>query len=367
MYVFIAFCAIILIQFLFYIFFYLKFSNKSFTSKNRNYSPISVIICAKNEAKNLAENLPFIAKQNYPSFEIVLVDDFSTDNSLEIMEQFQRNFSSKNCTITITSPNKNLREGKKNALSAGIKTAKHEYLLLTDADCKPNSEFWISSLSENFSNEKAIVLGYGAYQKIENSFLNKIIRFETLLTALQYFSYANIGKAYMGVGRNIAYKKEQFVKINGFEKHENILSGDDDLFINEIATKTNVVTCLSANSFTISKPETVFKNWIKQKRRHITTANYYKPNHQILLGLFYLSQISFWILACTLLILSIYPAATIILIVLRFILWYATILKSANQLQEKDLIRYAPLYEFSIIFIQLYLFIRNLISAPKNW
>jgi len=184
---------------------------------------------------------------------------------------------------------------------------------------------------------------------------------------LQYFSYANIGKAYMGVGRNIAYKKEQFIKINGFEKHENILSGDDDLFINEIATKTNVVTCLSANSFTISKPETVFKNWIKQKRRHITTANYYKPNHQILLGLFYLSQISFWILACTLLILSIYPAATIFLIVLRFILWYATILKSANQLQEKDLIRYAPLYEFSIIFIQLYLFIRNLISAPKNW
>lgn len=367
MFIFITFCAITLIQILFYTFFYLKFSDKSPVSENRPLVPISVIICAKNEAENLAENLPFIAKQKYFRFEIVLVDDFSTDNSLEIMQQFQKDYASENCTIVITSPKKNIRKGKKNALTAGIEKASNKHLLLTDADCKPNSEFWIATMATKFSEEKTIILGYGAYQKIENSFLNKIIRFETLITALQYFSYANIGKAYMGVGRNIAYKKEEFEKVNGFDNHDNLLSGDDDLFINQIATKTNVATCLEPNSFTISKPEIVFKKWLKQKRRHITTANHYKSSHQTALALFYISQISFWILAVLLLLLLIYPIATIFLIVLRFVLWYAAILKSAKQTQEKDLIRYAPLYEFSIIFIQLYIFIRNLISPPKHW
>jgi cellulose synthase/poly-beta-1,6-N-acetylglucosamine synthase-like glycosyltransferase len=367
MFIFITFCAITLIQLLYYTFFYVKFSDKTSLSENKALLPISIIVCAKNEADNLAKNLPLLAKQNYPKFEIVLVDDFSTDNSREIMQQFQQDFSTKNCSILITSPEKNIRKGKKNALTTGIKLANYEHLLLTDADCKPNSEFWISSMAEKFSSEKTMVLGYGAYQKIENSTLNKIIRFETLLTAIQYFSYANLGKAYMAVGRNIAYKKEEFQKVNGFKNHENILSGDDDLLLNQMANKKNVATCLSPNSFTISKPETSFKNWIKQKRRHITTANHYKACHKISLALFYISQITFWILAVLSLLVSNYLAATIFLIVSRYILWYAAISKSARRLEEKDLIRYAPIYEFSIIFIQLYIFMRNLISPPKHW
>lgn len=367
MYIFILFCVVTFIQLLFFSFFYYKFSSDLSVSTPSESHPISVIICAKNEAKNLAENLPLIAKQKYPDFEIVLVDDFSSDNSLNIMQQFQKDFSSENCSIVIISPEKNVQKGKKNALTAGIKISSNENLLLTDSDCKPNSELWISTMAKEFSQEKTIILGYGAYQKIENSFLNEIIRFETLMTAMQYFSYAHIGKAYMGVGRNIAYKKEEFHKVNGFEKHYDILSGDDDLFINQIATKKNVATCLETNGFTTSKPETNFKNWIRQKRRHIATANQYKLDHQISLGLFYLSQISFWILGFYLLFWSNFKMLTLSLMFLRFIPWYAAILKCAKQLQEKDLIRFAPYYEFSIIFIQLYIFIRNLISSPKHW
>ena len=209
MYIFILFCVVTFIQLLFFSFFYYKFSSDLSVSTPSESHPISVIICAKNEAKNLAENLPLIAKQKYPYFEIVLVDDFSSDNSYNIMQQFQKDFSSENCSIVIISPEKNVQKGKKNALTAGIKISSNENLLLTDSDCKPNSELWISTMAKEFSQEKTIILGYGAYLKIENSFLNEIIRFETLMTAMQYFSYAHIGKAYMGVGRNIAYKKEE--------------------------------------------------------------------------------------------------------------------------------------------------------------
>jgi len=367
MFLIITFCTITIIQILYYLFFYLKFSGKTYNSENKSNLPVSIIICVKNEAKNLVVNLPFFAEQNYFSFEIILVDDFSTDNSLEIMLQFQRDFTSKNISIIVISPDKNILKGKKNALSTGIKKAKHEYILLTDADCKPNSSNWIREMISQFSEEKTIVLGYGAYQKNENSYLNKIIRFETLMTALQYFSYANIGKAYMGVGRNIAYKKNEFFKAFGFENHRHIISGDDDLFISEIATSKNIATCIIPTSFTTSEPKNNFKDWINQKRRHITTANHYKPWQQFSLGIFYFSQISFWILAITLILLLIHPIATIFLVFLRLMIWYLAIHKSAKQLQEKDLTRYALLYEFSLIFIQLYIFIRNLISPPNQW
>lgn len=154
---------------------------------------------------------------------------------------------------------------------------------------------------------------------------------------------------------------------NGFEKHANIISGDDDLLINQMATSKNVAICFHRNSFTISEPKLNLKNWISQKRRHIATATHYKLFHQFFLGLFYLSQMLFWISAVLLIILKINPELTIILILFRFIIWYLAIGKSAKKLQEKDLMPFAPLYEFSLIFIQLYIFIRNLISPPKHW
>lgn len=366
MFIFITFCIVTLIQILFFSFFFFYFLG-TISSRARKYFPVSIIICAKNEAKNLVRNLPFIAQQNYPNFEIVLVDDFSTDDSMEIMEHFKRNFSTKNVTIKILRAPKSSSKGKKNALSWGIQNASHNYLLLTDADCRPNSNDWIGEMVSQFSDKKTIVLGYGAYHKIKNSMVNKIIRFETLLTAMQYFSYAKAGKTYMGVGRNIAYKKEIFFMANGFEKHANVISGDDDLFINQMATSKNMAICLHPNGFTISEPKLNLKNWITQKRRHISTATQYKLFHQFSLGIFYLSQILFWTGAILLLLLNVNPAITIILILFRFIIWYLAISKSAKKLQEKDLIRLAPFYEFSLIFIQLYIFIRNLISPPKHW
>jgi len=366
-YLFITFVVIFCIQLIFYLLIFGSFAFfKNKPTKNSLKQPISVLICAKNEAENLAENLPSLLKQSYNNFELILINDCSRDNTLKVMKQFKKE-SKIPIKIVDVSANEQFWGSKKYALTLGIKAASYEHLLFIDADCKPVSEHWISEMAYNFSNKHQLILGYGAYKKIEKSFLNKLIRFETLLTAIQYFSYSKIGIPYMGVGRNLAYTKSLFFSINGFVKHLKIKSGDDDLFINQVGTKQNTINCFSPNSFTESHPKTTFKEWIQQKRRHISTASYYKPLHKLLLGTFFSSQLLFWILS--LLLLSfLYKWQIIIgLIFIRFLIQYLIIGNSAKKLNEKDLVLYAPFLELFLIITQLFIFIKNLISKPKHW
>ena len=212
-----VFIAVILLQICYYIIFgQLAFAKKQYLPKNN--LEVSVIICARNEAENLQSNLESILTQNHSHFEVIVVNDASIDNSLNILKSFQK----KNKRLKVIDiENTSVYHGnKKNAITKGVEGASFENLIFTDADCQPISNDWISEISAHFSNRKSIVLGYGAYKKIKNSFLNKIIRFETLLAATQYFSYAAIGMPYMGVGRNLAYKKSLFIEANGLDKHK---------------------------------------------------------------------------------------------------------------------------------------------------
>ena len=360
--IFFLFVLIVCVLLLYYLFIFSKFAFLSSSKKKYNNIPVSILICAKNEAENLQKNLPFILKQNFTNFELVLVNDNSTDATLAVMNSFKEKYQN----IVIIDVNDGI-SNKKKALSKGIDSAKHNHLLLTDADCKPNSNNWISEMTSHFNTEKSVVLGYGAYEKIKGSWLNKLIRFETLLTAIQYFSYTKIGLPYMGVGRNMGYTKNNFSKVNGFTKHKDLKSGDDDLFINQIATKNNTAVCITKSSFTLSKPHTNFKKWILQKRRHITTATHYKPIHQLLLGIFYICQFLFWLFAITLLIQNFNIKFVLVLILIKIGLQYLIFGLSAKKLDEKDLILYIPFLELFLIVIQMSIFIQNLISKPKHW
>jgi hypothetical protein len=222
-------------------------------------------------------------------------------------------------------------------------------------------------MSCQFSEETSIVLGYGAYDKIKNSFLNKLIRFETLMTAIQYFSYAKNGLPYMGVGRNLAYTKTLFFKANGFANHMHLKSGDDDLFINQNATLQNSTLQFTKNSFTTSVPKTSFKEWVLQKRRHVSTATHYKPIHKFLLGLYYISQLAFWSLAFLLFSFTFLWKIVLGIVIFRTGLHYLVIAKSAQKLAEKDLIIWTPFLEVFLIFVQLFIFIKNLTSKPTHW
>jgi len=216
------------------------------------------------------------------------------------------------------------------------------------------------------SEEKTIVLGYGASESKKKSFLNLLVRYETLLTAIQYFSYAKLGLPYMAVGRNLAYTKSTFFKVNGFLNHMHIQSGDDDLFIRDAATSSNTSLALSADSFTISKSPDTLKKWFNQKRRHISTASYYKLKHKFLLGLYYSTKLLFLLLTPAILILKKDTIAQSLLI--SFGIFYMLIIGlSAKKLKEKRIIYLLPLLEVLLVIFQFVVFITNTISKPTHW
>lgn len=363
--VFCVFIAVVFIQFLYYIVVFGKFSFAKPQTVNPKRVPISVIVCAKNEEENVKKFVPLLAEQDYHTFEIVLIDDASSDNTLEIFEEFEKQYP--NIKLVKVENNEAFWGNKKFALTLGIKAAKYEYLLFTDADCYPTSKDWITSMSAQFTQQKNIVLGYGAYEKISNSFLNKIIRFETLLTATQYFSWAKIGKPYMGIGRNMAYKREEFFKVRGFMDHMKIRSGDDDLFINQAANGDNTTICYVPDSFTYSTPKTRFKDWFTQKRRHVSTAKHYKLFDRNQLGLFYVSQLLFLLLPIVLLAFQYQWIAVVSIIGFRYLFAWLTLGFAAGKLKEKDVMYWFPIIEIVLIFTQLNVFITNTFSKPVHW
>jgi len=360
-----GFVAIVFIQSIYYILFFGRFA----FSKQKKTTPlsiaVSVIICAKNEAENLNSFLPLIIDQEYPEFEVVLINDASNDNTLDVIEHFSKLHS--NIKIVNVKSNEAFWGNKKYALTLGIKAAKNDYLLFTDADCKPASNHWLKEMSANFSNKKSIILGYGAYIKNKNSLLNKLIRFETFITAINYFSFAKSGVPYMGVGRNLAYTKKAFFDANGFINHIKIRSGDDDLFVNQIATPQNTTICFSKESFTESIPKATFADWYKQKRRHVSTAKHYKTNHKLLLSLLYTSNLLFWLFAIILLVILFSWKMVLSLFVFRIVLQYTILWMSSKKLGETDVLFYLPFLEIFLIIVQLTIFINNLISKPNHW
>jgi cellulose synthase/poly-beta-1,6-N-acetylglucosamine synthase-like glycosyltransferase len=226
--------------------------------------------------------------QNYPDYEVIVVNDGSTDGTDELLKILKIQYP-KLYVTTIPSTGK-FTHSKKLAVSIGLKAAKNDWVLLIDADCKTVSENWITLMQEKFSEQTDFVLGYGGYI-ISKGFLNKIIRFDTLFIALQYFTFAMAKVPYMGVGRNLAYRKDLFFKNKGFSRHLHLASGDDDLFVNDNANSKNVQINLNPESFTLSVAENNFKSWFYQKKRHLTTARYYRFKHKLLLGFELLSRL----------------------------------------------------------------------------
>ena len=272
--------------------YFLLFSKFSFMKPSEHFSdekyPVSLIVCAKNEAENLQNHLPLILNQDYPEYEIVLVNDASTDNTLQVLEHFQQ-VSPRLQVISIL-PKDKVGNGKKNALSIGIAAARYPYLLLTDADCFPSSKFWLQRMTQKLSSQNELVIGVSPYRDGQN-LVSDIVAYETATTILQYIGLALWKLPYMGVGRNMAYTKNLFGQTQGFDSHRHISSGDDDLFVQEAILKTHVDVCLDAEAHTYSQAPDSWKKWWNQKVRHYTTGYRYQFKHQVILGSFILSKL----------------------------------------------------------------------------
>jgi len=352
--VFLVFCFIALIQVFYYLFFFLRLALFKPNTKFSNHTnPVSVIVCARDEAANLAKNLPGILVQDYrTTHEVIVVDDNSFDDSKYVLEELHKQF--RQLHVVELKQEAMLIPGKKYPLSIGIKAAKHEIVLLTDADCVPATENWIERMQASYDDETEIVLGYGPYHK-KPGLLNKLIRWETLHTAMQYLSYALAGLAYMGVGRNLSYKKIVFFRHKGFSAHNHVASGDDDLFINTAATKSNTKINIDQDSFTLSEPAKTWKQWFRQKKRHYSTGRYYRPLHKFLLGLYSFSHFLFYplLLICAL---AVSWQFALIVFGVRFLVQLFIFIPIAKKLNERDLL---PL----LLFFDLWMFFYYLIFS----
>ncbi len=360
------FLFVFIIQLFYYWFFFLKFAMYKESPSAAKTEGVSVVICARNEYHQLKENLPLILGQEYPDFEVVVVNHASEDDTAFLLSKMAEQYPQ--LKIVEIRENLNFFDGKKFPLSIGIKSATHDLVLLTDADCRPVGPRWIAHMATGFSEEKEIVLGYGAYQN-SKSFLNRLIRFDTVHIALQYLSFALAGFPYMGVGRNMAYRKSLFYENKGFTSHYSIHSGDDDLFINRAATRKNTQVVADPESFTLSLPKKSFKDWWIQKKRHLSTGRYYRWRHKFLLGLYSFSTVLFYTFFITLMLLSFYYTTFVVvmLFLLRLAFQLFVFRKTLARLNEKGIWLLVPFFEIILILINSTLTVSAFMSKETKW
>ena len=253
--------------------------------------PASVIICARNNRRFLEENLPAVLSQDHPDFEVIVVNDGSTDGTIDFLDNLER--EQDRLKVLHLDIDERFHRGKKFAQTIGIKAAKHDILVFTDADCKPASDQWLKLMSQSMSKDTSIVLGVGNYQR-KVSLTNWIVQLETFHSLLLFINFSLAKKTYMGVGRNLSYRRELFFSVKGFASHQHLLSGDDDLFVNETATKSNTSVCIVPEAHTISEPKLKLGQWMTQKKRHYSTGKMYKFKHRFALGLYAFSLLFYY-------------------------------------------------------------------------
>ncbi len=238
--------------------------------------PVTVIVCARNEGYNLRSYVQSLLTQDYPEYEVIIVNDGSEDNTQAVIDDYV--LTDSRVRTTFVPRGARMCSTKKLGLTLAAKAAKYDYLLLTDADCRPESKHWISAMMAGFEKPGTeVVIGFGAYFR-EPTMLNSVIQYETLFNGLHYLDAAATGKPYMGVGRNLAYKKQMFFEKGGFSDQMTSIAGDDDLFVNKVATRDNTMAVNTKESITWSVPKRTWKDWWQQKRRHLSVSPAYKPS-----------------------------------------------------------------------------------------
>lgn len=355
-----------IIQMLYYWIFYarLSFFKQKEENPHKEFQPVSVVISAHNEYHHLKKNLFSVLEQDYPEFEVVVVNHASTDETASLLKELNQKYE--RLKVITIEQDLNFFRGKKFPLSIGIKSATNELLLLTDADCKPASPLWLQKMVAHYDKNTEVVLGYGPY-KTKKGFLNKLVRYDTFIVAMQYLSFALRGLPYMGVGRNLSYRKELFFKQKGFISHYRIASGDDDLFISAVAKKNNTKVELAPESFVYSEPKQSFKAWRTQKRRHMSTGKEYKKKFKFLLGTYGMSLMIFYLTLLFLLITWQIPYIALGAFLLRLIsqlIIHKNILKRLN---EKHLLLFSLLWEPVHVLMIPLIGVTGLRSKNTKW
>lgn len=353
--------------YVFQVFFYLRFMLKTATFNapeiHNTSIPVSVIICAHNEADNLKRYLPSVLNQDYPNFQVVVVNDCSSDDTEMVLAQFKTNHD--NLYYTTIPTDKKFIHGKKLAITLGVKAAQHQHLLFTDADCQPTSNRWLQLIANQFNEEKEIVIGHGRYHS-EKSLVNLFTRFETFWNAVQYFGFTLRKQPFMAVGRNMAYKKGLFEKSEIFRRHLMLASGDDDLLINACATKNNTAIVLHPDGQTASSAPVSFRDWFYRKSRHLTTSPHYSASIKFWLIAEPITRQLFWLLTLCSLFFHTFALYSVAIFASRVILQYIILAKAAHRMGEGRLYLYAILMDVITPMLLGTVWIVNIFSPNKT-
>ena len=361
---FLAFIAIIAIQTIYFSVYIIALSKKG-AKREPHRLPVSVIVCAHDEEANLRELIPTLLAQDHEEFEVIIVDDRSNDSTFDfLLAETAKDHRLRMVHVNRTPPHAN---SKKYALTLGIKAARYEWLLFTDADCRPEGNAWISTMSAYFEDKTHFVLGYSPYLK-SPGFLNAFIRFDTLITGIQYTSLALVGNPYMGVGRNMAYRRSRFLEVKGFNELLPVTGGDDDLFVNKHARGRNTAVCAEPSAQTISIPKTSLRNFLHQKVRHLSVGKRYRFGHRLLLGIFVSTWLASWFVGLPLAYLCTKEVYIILgLILLRLIFVIITVGQAEKKFSQKFELWLVPLLDFIYAFYYLVTGLRALVTKKVRW
>ena len=325
--------------------------------------PVSVVICARNEAENLRENLSSVLTQEHDNYEVIVVDDASSDHTPQVLETFARQYPHlRILRIEQDDPRASL-PGKKAALGLGIASAANDIILLTDADCHPLTSSWVSLMSSHFDMEK-IVLGYSPFER-SGHLAGWLSSWDNLETAVQYFGFALAGLPYMGVGRNLAYRRSLYRKNRPLGHEAGLASGDDDLQVGAMAEPGHTCIEVHPDSRTRSNPPADLASWWSQKRRHLSTAIYYQQPVKFLLGYYGFSKLLFYLLMPWVLFGNV-SQWMIYLLIARFGLAMLSLIGNAARLRKWRTIWLFPLWELITTILIATIHLANLIKPKKE-
>ena len=305
-YLFACFILMLLIQLCIH---WIRFSRVAFFKRRQRpkldeeLEPVSVVVCARDAYEQLTELIPALLRQNYPQFEVVVVNDCSEDETEEYLKDLERR--EPRVKPVQLRQHLNFFNGKKFPLSMGIKSASYDLMVLTDADCLPESDEWLRSMVSCYGSNTEVVIGYNRFNNIKG-LLNKLIRFDSLQNGILYLSAALAGRPYMGVGKNLSYRKRLFFENKGFTSHYTMPAGDDDVFISQVATKRNTKACIDAENGIVATPSTSFWAWVRQRCNKYATIKMHRTSTRAWMAIHYWSQFLFY--ACFIALFFLKPA-----------------------------------------------------------
>ena len=338
------------------------YKNKRLTKTDSELEPVSIVLCARDAYEYLVELVPALLSQNYPDFEVVIVNDCSDDETEEYLKDLER--QEPRIKPVQLKQHLNFFNGKKFPLSMGIKSAQNDLIVLTDCNCMPTTNNWLRSVVNCYGNKTEIVIGYSPFIR-KKGFLNYLMRFDAVQNALLYLSAALKGNPYMGIGKNLSYRKELFYRNKGFTSHYTTSVGDDDLFISQVATKKNTEVLIDPENAILTTPTDSFRIWMRQKSSRYSTVSKYNMRARFSLSMFHASGLLFYLSFIALLFMrpafsitnggALYIPILTVLFLLRLGSQYIIYSKAAKHLGEKGLLAGLVAYDFLFAFLSPWL------------